>query len=787
MINSFKTVFEAREDKFQIENFFHGETVDLVAKVTTDGVPNSLQYYTAKGMYQPSDTLSTDVWYPLSASLSGDCVIMHWTPANDLGCDSYIVYCLLEKPNETSYPLTWRINLEYSPGYPANPVQPIPQQIDFSQYDLLNAPWIEATETDTEWVVDKIIKVPGLDLDSLSVQNIVISGGSLFDAVSSVNQNITDLSSETNGKLDALSNDLSECCEGMNGKVDSLSTTLTSDFAETNAKIDAIDIPTDYAKEATLTNVSSDVASIKETVEAISIPTDYAKENSVSAVIDAIDQIVIPIDYAKEATVGSLSTSLGNSLESLSTHSDEISASLYGSVATVASTASRIESKVDAITIPTDYAKESTVNSLSVSIGNSIGATESALESLSTHSDQISASLHDSLEEVSSTALRIESKIDAISLPTDYAKEATVKALSGTIVLSANAIKDDTADIRSSVNDPMYGLVPIKTIVDNAASDASYAKAYAGDASSILNNGTYGNEALKSAINSVASSVNQIVIPSDYAKEASVSAVAAIANGISSIVGHSFYGNEATFNFLVGDYGLPIIKQHVDTIEGTVLHPGWGNQAIKNAINAITIPTDYATSASVNAVKTDTNAIKAKLDDGTYGLSALNAKLNQMSVDIDSAATDASIVNSTVNNGTYGNQALKNAIDAIDIPTIPTDYATSAQAQSIINNLTDGDYGLEAIKGTADDAFLAADEVWRIVNDDYTGNASIRDAIASIDIPTDYAKQNTLTATQTTVNDTNAKVNNATYGLSALQALLGDCAAALDIINGEVL
>lgn len=147
-INQFQTVFEARERKFQTEKIFQGEDVDLVARITNDGVPQDLTGYSVTGYYQPTDYPGTDqasIFYSVNAEISQDKkeVIVHWTYDKDFGKQGYIIWALLSKGTEHVYPVSWKVNLAHSPGYPAGETpEPIPQVIDFNNYELLNAPWL---------------------------------------------------------------------------------------------------------------------------------------------------------------------------------------------------------------------------------------------------------------------------------------------------------------------------------------------------------------------------------------------------------------------------------------------------------------------------------------------------------------------------------------------------------------------------------------------------------------------------------------------------------------------
>lgn len=147
MINAFKTTFEARELKQQTERLYHGESVDLIADITTDGISDSLDGYSVSGIYQPVDEISSDLFYSMDAEIRNGEVVLHWNHENDFGRDAYNVWGLLCKEGEASYPVSWRISLERSPSYPVSPApEPLPVMLDFSKYTLLNAPWLTLTD-----------------------------------------------------------------------------------------------------------------------------------------------------------------------------------------------------------------------------------------------------------------------------------------------------------------------------------------------------------------------------------------------------------------------------------------------------------------------------------------------------------------------------------------------------------------------------------------------------------------------------------------------------------------
>lgn len=164
MINIFETSFEARERRFQIEKLYHGETVDLVGVVTTNGVPQNIMGYAVSGVFQPTSAQGSDDFYDLSADIVDNKVVVHWEKGKDFGENSYMVWALLTDGENASYPIVWRLDMAYSPNFPLSDLAPIPKAIDFSKYDLLNAPWLELSAFD-EFV------------DGLSNEYLPLSGG----------------------------------------------------------------------------------------------------------------------------------------------------------------------------------------------------------------------------------------------------------------------------------------------------------------------------------------------------------------------------------------------------------------------------------------------------------------------------------------------------------------------------------------------------------------------------------------------------------------------------------
>lgn len=191
MINTFETSFEARERRVQIEKLYHGESMDLIAVVTTDGVPQDLAGYSVSGVFQPTSEHGSQTFYELEAEIVQNKVVVHWQHGKDFGEDSYMVWGLLTDPQgDVAYPVAWRLDMAYSPNYPLSAVAPIPRAIDFSEYELLNAPWallsdFQALEDDFNGFKEEVSAISTdfakkTDLDSY----LPLSGGVVTGALS---------------------------------------------------------------------------------------------------------------------------------------------------------------------------------------------------------------------------------------------------------------------------------------------------------------------------------------------------------------------------------------------------------------------------------------------------------------------------------------------------------------------------------------------------------------------------------------------------------------------------
>lgn len=139
---SYKTTFEATENLPMIIAIGHGENADLVASFKDGGIDVALEGYTARAIYQPKSKWGTDDWYECPCEIVNDTVIAHWGNTYDNGDDAVKLFMHLVKNGKLAYPAIYQIKLFASPGFSPSAIEPIPDTIDFAQYQLENAPWV---------------------------------------------------------------------------------------------------------------------------------------------------------------------------------------------------------------------------------------------------------------------------------------------------------------------------------------------------------------------------------------------------------------------------------------------------------------------------------------------------------------------------------------------------------------------------------------------------------------------------------------------------------------------
>lgn len=138
----YKTTFESTKNLPMAIALGHGENADLIAGITDNGVEVDLTDFTVRAIYQPKSKWGTDDWYECPCEKSNNTIITHWGNLYDNGDNAVILWIYCMKDGELAYPALYKIRLFETPGFAPNPITPIPETLDFSQYTLVNAPWV---------------------------------------------------------------------------------------------------------------------------------------------------------------------------------------------------------------------------------------------------------------------------------------------------------------------------------------------------------------------------------------------------------------------------------------------------------------------------------------------------------------------------------------------------------------------------------------------------------------------------------------------------------------------
>ncbi len=126
---------------------YHGETLDLSATLLSGRAPLSIDAGTASFLWQTNGMGSA--WWQTNATISATGVV-HGTfgPAMDTGADSVRFFFSVVSGSGANYRAAGTIALRPSPGASPTTADLAPQTvINFADYQLVNAPWITASDT----------------------------------------------------------------------------------------------------------------------------------------------------------------------------------------------------------------------------------------------------------------------------------------------------------------------------------------------------------------------------------------------------------------------------------------------------------------------------------------------------------------------------------------------------------------------------------------------------------------------------------------------------------------
>lgn len=287
-IPEFITFFETTRPTSQPISIYHGACADLVAIIQTNGDTidaSTLANYTAKALFEvlsdnddedqivsdengdiaviESNSPAPKEYFEVPVEITGNKCIVKWTGELDSGANAIKIYLRLTKNDETgivTYPATWTVRFQESPGFNPSVLEPIPEEIDFNLVRYVNAPWVTLDEYSLD-LNNTLSNISDLSTDVLTLfdknEDIVTDIGVLSTQIDVNSNNITTI----NGNIATITGNI----DTVNSDIDALSTQIDVNSGDIDAlSTGIIGINTNIAEvRQDVVNVQSDVQSLK--------------------------------------------------------------------------------------------------------------------------------------------------------------------------------------------------------------------------------------------------------------------------------------------------------------------------------------------------------------------------------------------------------------------------------------------------------------------------------------------------------------------------------------------
>lgn len=263
-IPEFITFFETTRPTSQPVSIYHGACADLVAVIQTNGDTideSTLANYDATALFEvlgdsdDEDVIEEEIeqivsdengdiavigpapkgpkqYFQVPVEIRGNTCVVKWQGNLDTGANAIKIYLRLSKtdePTNVSYPATWTVRFQESPGFNPSMLEPIPEEIDFDLVKYVNAPWVE-----------------------ISAFN---------NSVESINETISDVSATTS----TLASDVLELSTDVSN-LSTLQSNINSDIAE--VRQDVVNVQSDVLS---LSNELNDKADLSDVIPASSL------------------------------------------------------------------------------------------------------------------------------------------------------------------------------------------------------------------------------------------------------------------------------------------------------------------------------------------------------------------------------------------------------------------------------------------------------------------------------------------------------------------------------------
>ena len=174
MINKFKYQIDLAYPRSIDLTVMHGESIELDIDITINGEPWTSTSNTIEMLWQ--DPSMGDSWYTTTASRIGSTVTVDWKGSLDTGAELYRWFIRLKGPgDDQSYRVYGKFRMQKSPGFVPNQLPKPTNTLDFSSFEVVNAPYYTKEYLDAELNSIKT-KLTGHDKEIDELRNSITGG-----------------------------------------------------------------------------------------------------------------------------------------------------------------------------------------------------------------------------------------------------------------------------------------------------------------------------------------------------------------------------------------------------------------------------------------------------------------------------------------------------------------------------------------------------------------------------------------------------------------------------------
>ena len=149
MINKFSYAIDLAYPRSIDLTVMHGESIELNIGITINGEPWTSTSNTIEMLWQ--DPSMGDSWYTTTASRTGSTVTVDWKGSFDTGAELYRWFIRLKGPgDDQSYRIFGKFRMIKSPGFVPNQLPKPTSTLDFSSFEVVNAPYYTKEYLDAE-------------------------------------------------------------------------------------------------------------------------------------------------------------------------------------------------------------------------------------------------------------------------------------------------------------------------------------------------------------------------------------------------------------------------------------------------------------------------------------------------------------------------------------------------------------------------------------------------------------------------------------------------------------